>query len=131
MEERPVLIGEERLVRVAGGERHLRAALFEREAVAEIDAADRGVGLERVLVAGAELAAAVVAPQHDVDDAASRARAVDGGAGGWEHLDAFDGGERDTVEVGLAADDPHSGVVAVGSAAAVDEDKRVIGPEPA
>ncbi len=96
------------------------------EAVDGVDGADRGVGIERVLVGGADLAASVAAFENDVDHASDGGAAVDGRGTAGKNLDAVDGGERNAVDVGLEGGAP---VGEIGGPHAVNEDERLRGTE--
>ena len=91
LEKRAVFQAERFAVAVAAADRDVGAAA-EREAVDGADGADGRIGIEGVLVSRADLAAGVVALEDDVDHAADRGAAINGGGAAGEHLDAVDRG---------------------------------------
>src|SRR3546814_14112975 len=84
------------------------------EAVGEVDAVDRGIGIETVVVADRHFAPLVTEPQHHVDDAAGRRSPVDRRGRGRQHLDAFDSRKRDAIVIWLTGTESstHDGMTA-------------------
>ena len=126
-DKRAVLHAERFAVAVAAADCDVGAAA-KREAVDGADGANRRIGVEGVLIRGADLAASVVALEDDVDDTADGGATVDGGRAAGEHLDAIDRGQRDTVNVGLKR---RAAIREVRCAHAIDENQRLRGSEAA
>ena len=127
LEKRAILQAERFAVAVAAADGDVRAAA-KREAVDGADGANRRIGIEGVLVRGADLAAGVVALEDDVDDTADGGAAVDRGGAAGKHLDAIDRGQRDAVDVGL---ERRAAIREVGRAHAIDQNQRLRGTEAA
>ena len=127
LEKRAIFQAERFAVAVAAADCDVRAAA-KRETVDGAEGANGGIGIEGVLIRGADLAAGVVALEDDVDDTADGGATVDGGRAAGEHLDAIDRGQRDTVNVGLKR---RAAIREVRCAHAIDENQRLRGSEAA
>ena len=103
------------------------AAAFSSGAEDEVEVVRVRAFVFREVRADLECRAVEVLAQDDVDDAAEGVGAVDGRGAVREHLDAFDGGERNGVEIHRGG----AGERIARHAAPVDENRRAIRAEPA
>ena len=130
--KRPIAGQQGAGVGIAGGQHHVGPAAFQRQAVAGVEAVFGERRVEGVAVVGLDLAAFEIAPGDDVDGPTRGPAAIDAGGGGRQHLDPFDGGQRDAVDVGLLkVGDGSVGEADARRAPAVDQDQRLVGPQPA
>lgn len=127
LKERAVFQAKRLGVAVAAADRDVRATT-EGEAIDATERANRRIGIEGVLVGGADLTASVAALEDDVDDAADRGSAVDSGSAAGQYFDTINRGERDAVHVGLKRP---ATIGEIGRTHPVDQNQRLRGAESA
>ncbi|MCW0463657.1 hypothetical protein NB705_000730 [Xanthomonas sacchari] len=113
------------LLGVAGAEE--QAGALGAVAPGQVHALAGAVALVVLAVVQGDLAAFEIAPGDDVDHAGDGIGAVQRGGAVFQHLDAFDDGQRDGVEIGGRAHARGGGLV--DPAHAVDQHQHALGAE--